>query len=499
MNIAHNVERGAHFFPNKAALVFEDRIITYQELDCLASRLASGLSKLNVKKGDRVALFLPNIPEFVISYLGILKIGAVAVSVNAMLKSGEVEFILKDCGAKVLVTTEELRNNVPDQKLPNLNYILIAEGNIGQDISLEKLIASDCFEPRAVAMNRDEPAAIVYTSGTTGFPKGATLSHGNVISNMYAKNRCCRMTPEDRLLLFLPLFHCFGQNAILNSGLNACATIVLQRRFKPEQVLETIERDRITMFFGVPTVYLKLLALDTSGYDFQSVRYYFTAAAPMPVEVVQRWQQKYNLTIHEGYGLTETSPFVCYNHDLKYKLGSIGTPIENVEMKIVDLDGMEVSPGALGEILVRGPNVMLGYWNRPVETSQVLNDGWFHTGDLGCMDEDGYFYLVDRIKDTINVSGFKVYPAEVENILYTHPAVAEAAVYGVADAFKGETVKADILLKEDFAVTEEEILEFCSQKLAVYKIPHTFHFVESIPKNPTGKVLKKVLRDKANV
>jgi long-chain acyl-CoA synthetase len=499
MNIAQNVERGARFFPNKAALVFESRSITYQELDCLASRLAGGLSRLGVKKGDRVALFLPNIPEFVISYLGILKVGAVSVSVNAMLKSGEVKFILRDCGAKALVTTEKLRNNVPDQELPDLNYILIAEGKSRQDISLEELIAGDHFEPRAIAMNRDEPAAIVYTSGTTGFPKGATLSHGNVISNMYAKNRCCRMQPEDRLLLFLPLFHCFGQNAILNSGLNACATIVLQRRFKPEQVLETIERDRITMFFGVPTVYLKLLAFDTSSYNLKSVRYYFTAAAPMPVEVVQRWQKKYNLTIHEGYGLTETSPFACYNHDLKYKLGSIGTPIENVEMKLVDPNGMEVSPGALGEILVRGPNVMLGYWNRPVETAQVFSDGWFHTGDLGCMDEDGYFYLVDRIKDTINVSGFKVYPAEVENILYAHPAVAEVAVYGIANPLKGEIVKADILLKTEFSVTQEELLEFCSQKLAVYKIPHTINFVEFIPKNTTGKVLKKVLRDQAVV
>jgi long-chain acyl-CoA synthetase len=498
MNIAHNVERGARFFPNKAAILFEGKSITYQELARMASRLASGLNGLGVKKGDRVALFLPNIPEFVISYLGILKIGAVAVSVNAMLKSDEVKFILKDCSAKVLITTEELRNHVPEKELSDLKHILIAEENSKQDISLDRLISSDLFEARAIAMERDEPAAIVYTSGTTGFPKGATLSHGNVISNMYAKNRCCRMQPEDRLLLFLPLFHCFGQNAILNSGLNACATIVLQRRFKPEQALETIARDRITMFFGVPTVYIKLLASDTSNHNLKSVRYYFTAAAPMPVEVVQKWQEKYRMTIHEGYGLTETSPFACYNHDLKYKLGSIGAPIDNVEMKIVDPDGMEVQPGALGEIIVRGPNVMLGYWNRPSETAQVLSsDGWFHTGDLGRMDEDGYFYLVDRIKDTINVSGFKVYPAEVENILYAHPAVAEVAVYGVADALKGEIVKANILLKKDFAATEEEILEFCSQKMAVYKVPHAINFVKSIPKNSTGKVLKKVLRDKS--
>lgn len=494
MNIAHNVERGARFFPDKTALIFEGKSFTYKGLDKMANRLANGLRGLGIERGDRVALFLPNIPEFVTSYLGILKIGAVAVSLNVMLKSGEVKFILNDCTAKALITTQSLCENVPDWELPDLKHILIAEGRVNKGISLDQLMSCASSNARAIGMERNEPAAIVYTSGTTGFPKGATLSHGNVISNVYSKNRCCQMRSEDRILLYLPLFHCFGQNAILNSGLNACTTIILQRRFEPEQVLKTIVSDGVTMFFGVPTVFIKMLNMNTSGYNLESVRYYFTAAAPMPVEVVQRWHSKHGRLIHEGYGLTETSPFASYNHDLKYKFGSIGAPIENVEMKVVNSDGMEVEPGSLGEIVIRGPNVMLGYWNRPSETAQVLTNGWFHTGDMGRMDSDGYFYVVDRLKDMINVSGFKVYPAEVENAIAAHPAVAEVAVYGVPDTVKGEIVKANILLKAGFAIAQEEVIAFCSEKMAAYKIPRAVKFVSEIPKNATGKVLKRHLR-----
>lgn len=496
MNIAHSVERGSRVFPNKTALIFEGKFFTYKVLDQMVNRVANGLRGLGIERGDRVALFLPNIPEFVISYLGILKIGAIAVSLNVMLKSTEVKFILNDCNAKALITTEELSENVPDEELHDLKHILMASGT-NKGSGLEQMMASASSNAQALNMKANEPATIVYTSGTTGIPKGATLSHSNVMSNIYAEIRCCKIQPDDRLLLYLPLFHCFGQNAILNSALNVCATIILQRRFEPEQVLNTIASDRVTMFFGVPTVFIKLLNMDTSSYNLSSVRYYFTAAAPMPVEVVQRWQEKHEIVIHEGYGLTETSPFASYNHNFNYKLGSIGTPIENVEMKIVNLDGMEVQPGSLGEIVVRGPNVMLGYWNRPVETAQVLTDGWFHTGDIGRMDDDGYFYIVDRLKDMINVCGFKVYPAEVENVIYTHPAVAEVAVYGVPDTMKGERVLANILLKAGQVATQEEVIAFCSEKIAAYKIPHAISFIDSLPKNAIGKVLKRHLREAA--
>ena len=494
MNIAHHVERGQLLFPDKIALIFEDTSFTYRQLDQLANRVANCLRGLGIKRGDRVALFLPNIPEFVISYLGILKIGAVAVSVNVMLKSAEVSYILHDCAAKAIITTETESEHLKEADLPELQHILIAEGEANKGISLAQLMENASPDTRAVEMDRHAPASIVYTSGTTGFPKGATLSHGNVISNMYSHNRCCGMRPDDRLLLYLPLFHCFGQNAILNAGLNVCATIILQRRFKLEQVLHTISTRKVTMFFGVPTVYINLLNTGISFYNLRSVRYYFSAAAPMPIEVVKNWQDKYGFVIHEGYGLSETSPCASYNHDLKYKLGSIGAPIENVEMKIVDGDGHQVQPGQIGEIVIRGPNVMLGYWNRPFETAQVIKNGWFHTGDIGRVDEDGFFYIVDRLKDMINVSGFKVYPTEVENVIYQHPAVAECAVYGVIDTIKGEIVNANIVLKPSHAITEEQIIEFCSERIASYKIPRAINFVDSLPKNPTGKVLKRVLR-----
>ncbi|WP_414588597.1 class I adenylate-forming enzyme family protein [Scytonema sp. PCC 10023] len=495
MNIAHSLERARQLFPTKTALIFEGKSFSYKDLDSMANRIANGLHGLGVRRGDRVALFLPNIPEFVISYLGIQKIGAVAVSLNVMLKSDEVKFILCDCSAKIVITTEELSENVPDRDLPDLKHILVAEGRTSKGISLEQLLASASPNARALEMKRNEPVAIIYTSGTTGFPKGATLSHGNVIFNNYTSRHYYNLQPDDRLLLYLPLFHCFGQNAILNSGLSAGSTIILQHKFAPEKVLKTIDSYRVTKFFGVPTVFIKLLDMNTFGYDLSSVRSYFTAAASMPAAVVQRWQERHGFVILEGYGLTETSPFASFNHDLKYKLGSIGTPVQNVEIKVVNLDGQEVAPGELGEIVIHGPNVMLGYWNRPFETAQALKNGWFHTGDIGQMDDEGYFYVVDRLKDMINVSGFKVYSTEVENVIYKHSAVAEVAVYGVPDRLKGEIVKANIVLKPGQAIAEDEIIAFCSERIAKYKIPHTFKFVDSIPKNATGKVLKRLLRE----
>jgi long-chain acyl-CoA synthetase len=494
MNIAQNVELGCCLFPNKPALIFEGLYFTYKQLNEMANRFANALFGLGIRRGDRIALFLPNIPEFVISYLGILKIGAIAVSINVMLKSDEVSYILNDCAAKVIITTELQSEYVQDADLPQLQHILIAEGTAKKGISLTKLMANASPEARAIEMDRHAPATILYTSGTTGFPKGATLSHGNVIFNSYCANSCYRIKKSDRLLLYLPLFHCFGQNAILNAGLSACATIILQRRFEPEQVLQTITDQQVTMLFGVPIVFIKLLNIDAPECTLKNIRYYFSAAAPMPCEVATSWYQKYKLVIHEGYGLTETSPFATYNHNQRYKLGSVGTPVANVEMKIVDDHGHQVQPGELGEIVIKGSNVMLGYWNHPFETAEVIQNGWFHTGDIGRTDEEGFFYIVDRLKDMINVSGFKVYPTEVENVIYQHPAVAEVAVYGVCDRLKSETVKANIVLKSGYAIAEQQIIDFCSQRMATYKIPRVIKFVDSIPKNSTGKALKRVLR-----
>lgn len=495
MNVTQHIERGRAQFPNRTALVFEGQSFTYQDVDEMATRVANGLRGLGVKRGDRVALFLPNTPAFVFAYCGILKMGAIAVSLNVMLKEEEVGFILNDCGAVALITTPDLLVHVP-LNLATLGYILVAEGEAAGQMSLAGLMARASSEATAVEMGRDDPAAIVYSSGTTGFPKGVTLSHGNVTSNMAAKKRYCGMRAEDRALLFVPLFHCFGQNAVLNSIFHAGGTVILQRSFDLERVVRDVAGQQVTMLFGVPTTFL-LLQQKASPKEMATVRYYFSAAAKMPLELARQWPEKYGLVINEGYGLTESSPFAAYNHLEKYQFGSVGTPIEGVAMKIVSVeDGRDRPPGELGEIVIRGPNVMLGYWNRPEATAESIRDGWLHTGDIGRMDEEGYFYVVDRLKDMVNVAGLKVYPAEVEGVIYRHPAVAEVVAYGVPDAIAGERLETRIVLKPGHQVQEGEILALCRQHMASFKVPAAVEFVEALPKNPAGKILRRVLRER---
>jgi phenylalanine ammonia-lyase len=495
MNIAQCLEIGRRDFPQRIALVFEEQSFTYEELDSMAGRTANGLTRIGTRPGDRVALYLPNIPAFVFTYHGIQKIGAVVVSVNTSLKSDEVTFILKDSSASVLFTTAALRENVKEEDLPGLKHIVIAEGGTGRDKSLDHLTARVSDHAEATAVERDTPAAIVYTSGTTGFPKGAVLSHGNVISNMQAKKRYMDIRPDDRLLLFLPLFHCFGQNAVLNSGLGAGATIVMHRQFDPDIVRRSIIENQITMFFGVLTTFVVMYDRLTAE-DARTVRYYFSAATPLPVDTARKWEDKFGGIIYQGYGLTETSPFASYNHLARPKLGSVGTPIEHVEMEVVDIDdGHRLEPGEVGEIVIRGPNVMLGYWNRPGETADVIDHGWFHSGDIGKMDYEGYFYLVDRARDMINVGGLKVYPAEVEKVVEQHSAVREAAVYGVPDPLMVEQVRAAVVLESGRSVAPEELIAFCLKRMANFKVPGAVDFVDVLPKNPTGKILRRVLRE----
>jgi len=497
MNIAQNVVRASKLFPGNMAMVFEGEKIDYALLEARTNRVANALEGLGVRRGDRIALFLPNIPAFAYVYLGALKLGAIAVSINASLKPKEVDHILTDSGAKVLATVAALRENVPADRPAALESVLIAEGEAETgERSLQALMDEAAATPRLADMGRDEPAAILYTSGTTGFPKGATLSHGNVISNVHSFNYNCRMRPDDRMMLYLPLFHCFGQNAIMNSAFNMAATLILQRGFKPDDARRAIVEEGATVFFGVPTTFMPVYER-VSPEEMANVRYFFSAAAILPLEIAEKWRKKYGREVNEGYGLTETSPFASYNHILRFKPGSIGAPIENVAMKVVDEQGGEVAPGELGEIVISGPNVMLGYWNRPDDTAKAIRDGWFHSGDIGRMDEDGYFFIVDRVKDMINVGGLKVYPAEVEAILYQHPDVVEAAVYGGPDPVMGERVMAAVALRPDADATPEALMAFCRERIAAFKVPKDISLVDKLPKNPVGKLLKRVLRDEA--
>lgn len=497
MNVTQNVERAATFFPDKAAIIFEGRQISYHALNTMANRLANEMQSQGVCRGDRVALYLPNIPEFVICYIAALKIGAIGVSINPMLKSEELKYILNDSGSGVLFTVENLLPNVRPEDYEALIHIVVCEGDAHGNPTLATWTENRAEKYEAMSLDKDDPAAILYTSGTTGFPKGATLTHGNLVSNSWACAHHAGYTPDDRMALFLPLFHVFGQNFVMNATFTACATLVLFRRFVPEIVLESIQNERITMLFAVPTIFIKFLNMDLSGYDLSSIRYDFSAAVTMPKEIASQWAERFGRPVYEGYGLTESSPFACYNHDFSHKFGSIGTAVENVEIKILDDNDNVVPHGELGEICIKGPGVMKGYWNRPEETAEALRNGWLHSGDTGTMDQEGYVFIVDRVKDMINAAGFKIWPAEVEQFLYKHPDVQELAVYGVPHKRKGEVVQAAIVLKEGATATCDDIISYCRENLAAYKVPTDVKFMDQLPKSATGKILKRVLRDEA--
>jgi long-chain acyl-CoA synthetase len=347
---------------------------------------------------------------------------------------------------------------------------------------------------RAVDADREDLAAILYTSATTGRPKGVMLTHANVVSNTHATVHHLRMTPDDVGLCALPLFHCFGQNFIMNALVAAGGTMVLQERFVPAEFLAAIARRRVTILYAVPTMYILLLAGDLAAHDLSSLRLAFSAAAMLPGDVESRWTAASGLPVSQGYGLTESSPAATYNHEHSHRPGSVGTPIENVEVRVVDEQDREVRDGELGEIVIRGPNVMRGYLGKPEDTAWTLRGGWLHSGDIGRRDEDGYFYVVDRVKDMVNVAGFKVFPREVEEVLFEHPAVAEAAVLGRPDPIKGEVVRACVVLRPGHSATADDLIDRCRGRLASYKVPVVVEFLAALPKSPTGKILKKSLR-----
>ena len=495
MNISQNVERAAKFFPEKPAIIFEGTQISYADLNARVNRLANGLNANGIGRGACVALYLPNIPEFAICYLAAVRVGSIAVSINSMYKSEELKYIVNDSGCVLIFTTGDLLPNIPLNECPSLKQVLVCEGDPQNNPTLEAWLEKGSSQGATLDMASDDPAALLYTSGTTGFPKGATLSHGNVVSNAWSAVHHAGFTHQDRMILFLPIFHVFGQDFIMNATFMACGTLVLHRRFVPDRVIDSIHRDRVSMFFAVPTIYIALLNMPLPNDGFSSIRYEFSAAATMPREISARWTERFGRPVYEGYGLTECSPFACYNHDFRHKFGSVGTPIENFEIKILDQDDSEMPVGKWGEICIRGPGVMKGYWKKPSETQHALRNGWLHSGDIGMLDDEGYVFIVDRVKDMINVSGFKVWPAEVEEFLYKHPAIREVAVFGTPHPDKGETVVAAIVLKDGETATSAEVIDYCRNHLAVYKAPARVDFLPELPKSATGKILKRTLRE----
>ncbi|HXG05646.1 MAG TPA: long-chain fatty acid--CoA ligase [Candidatus Binatia bacterium] len=487
MNVADLLEASARYHPERPALIFGERAWTYGALDEQTAVLAAGLAGLGLEPGERIGLHLPNSPEFVLAYYAAQKAGLVPLSLNVTYAREELAYIVSDAAVSAVVTAPAVAANLPERAaMPSVRHLLQAGDLAGLG-----------GKPmRALDRDRDETAAILYTSATTGRPKGVMLTHANIVSNAYATVHHLRMTAEDRGLCALPMFHCFGQNFIMNALVCAGGLLVLQERFVPDAFLAAVARHRITLFYGVPTMYILFLAGGRRP-ELDSVRLFFSAAATLPTDVERRWHELYGRPIHQGYGLTECSPFASYNHDVALRPGSVGTPIENVEMRIVDEAGRPLPDGELGEIVIRGPNVMKGYFGKPEATAEAVRDGWLRSGDIGYRDADGYYYLVDRVKDMINVAGFKVFPREVEEVLYRHPGVKEAAVVGVADPVRGEAVKAFVVSEPGRPVSADELRLLCRQALAAYKVPEQVEFIDALPKNPTGKVLKKELRRRA--
>ena len=503
-NLATMLRESARSRPEKVAVILDQFRLDYQTVDALSNQLAGSLTAAGVRRGDRVGLMLPNVPQFVIAYYGILKAGAVVVPMNVLLKAPEVAFYVGDSEARVLITWEDFAAEAVEgvsQLSGVATYVANRPGSEarpeGTRPFTELLQGSPAFD--MVPTDPNDTAVILYTSGTTGKPKGAELTHLNLfMCCQVGADRLVEFKDDDVGLAVLPLFHSFGQSNVMNTTIYAGGTITMVPRFDADKVLEVIQRDRVTIFAGVPTMYFALLHHPSAAdYDTSSLRMCVSGGAAMPGEVMKAFEQKFGATILEGYGLSETSPSASFNRSQEErKFLSIGKPIWGVEMRIHDESDRPLPAGKdnVGEIVIRGHNVMEGYYKKPEATAEVMKGGWFHSGDMGYVDDEGYFFIVDRKKELIIRGGFNVYPREVEEVLYAHPAVQEAAVIGVPDEKFGEEVKAVVSLKAGQSATEEELIGWTKERVAAYKYPRSVQFVETLPKGPTGKILKKELK-----
>jgi long-chain acyl-CoA synthetase len=494
LNLSNIIDRGALNFAEKTALIQDRNRYTYERLKSATERIALYLSEQGIRRGDRIAIFMPNCPEWVAAYYGIIRLGAVAVCVSSAYKQEEVASLLNDSQVSLLIACNELLDQVPKRDaVASVKEVVIWEN----DSVLESIFDIRPAEHKPflpMDCGLDDECAILFTGGTTGTPKGAMLTHRNILYS--AQNVCYheRALAADVALCFLPLNHVFGGVHIMNSTFYGCGTLVLHKSFDMDRLLSSVRAEKITRFYSVPTVFIRLLNTTDSGKYLTSVNYCFSAATSMASEIVRQWQDKFNLTIHEAYGMTETSSLVTFNHLYHHKIGSVGTPAGIVEVKIVDDKDNEVPPGEAGEIVIRGPNIMKGYFKRPEETGEVLSNGWLHSGDIGRLDEDGYLYIVDRIKDMVISGGLNVYPTEVEEILYTHAAVEECAVVGMPHTEYGEAVSAFVKKKQGLECSEADLIDYCKKHKASYKAPKKIFFIDELPKSPAGKILKREIR-----
>ena len=508
LNLAAMLREAARVDPTKPVVLFDGGQLSYAELDALSDRFATGLRREGIRTTDAVGLQLPNLPQFLIAYFGILKAGSVVVPLNVLLRAPEIAYHLRDSEARALITWSgtavEAAKGAADVGVDRI-WVVTTPGSSEVSVGrpFEELLGGD--QPDKPLFEATEPgdtAAIIYTSGTTGRPKGAELSHFQLYMNADTPGRLFGVQADDIVMVVLPLFHVFGLSSELNVCVRFGATMSLVPRFSVDKVLEVIQRDRVTIFEGVPTMYIALLNHPRiDDYDLSSLRVGISGGAAIPAEVIDEFEQRFGFVILEGYGMSETASTTTFNVSAEErKIYSVGKPIWGVEVEIWDDQGqpLPTGPEHVGEVVVRGVNTPKGYYKNPEATAEAFAGGWFHTGDLGWTDEDGFLFIVDRKKDLIIRGGYNVYPREVEEVLYTHPGVAEAAVVGVPHDLLGEDIKAYVELKEGATATEAELIGYVKERLAAYKYPRTVEFRNELPKGATGKILKESLKQPSN-
>ena len=485
-NLAHILQAAAASSPDRIALQQADEVFTYTEFNAAAARSAAWLADKGVRPGDRVAVMIPNVYAFPIFYYAILRNGAIVVPMNPLYKSREIEYYLGDSGAKLALVWKESAAEAARAASD------VGVEMIEVDAELMARFAGYPDESAIAGRADDDTAVILYTSGTTGNPKGAELTHGNLraAAQIFSEG-LLKLFAEDVILGSLPLFHVFGQTCVMNASVIAGSSVVLTVRFEAKSALDEIENRGITVLLGVPTMYIGILATDADPAKLRSVRLSASGGAPLPAEVARDFQARFGLPLLQGYGLSESTACGSFSVPGRTRVGSVGHALEGVEMRLVDDLDYDVEPDQPGELAIRGKIVMKGYWNRPVETSQTIRNGWLYTGDIARKDRDGYLYIVDRSKDVIIRGGYNVYPREVEEVLYGHPAVFEAAVIGVPHSVHGEEVVAVIALKSPGIAAPDELQTFAKERLAPYKYPRRVVLVDELPHGSTGKLVKR--------
>ena len=493
-NLADMLIETASEHGERTAIKLDDLELPYAGVEVATRHAAGLLAAKGVGPGDRVGLMLPNVPYFPVLFYGALRLGAVVVPMNPLLKSREVGFHLKDSGAKLLFAWHQFAEAAAaGAETAGAEYVAVKPGEFEQQVGTAEALAE------VADREDDDTALILYTSGTTGTPKGAELTHANLREAARISVDLVDSGPETVTFGALPLFHVFG----LTSGLNSCVRVggclTLLPRFDPGKALEIVQRDKVNTFLGVPTMYAAMLHHDgADAFDTSSLELCVSGGAAMPVEILRGFEEAFGCTVLEGYGLSESTAIAAFNRpDRERKPGSIGIPVPDTDMRLVDDDGNDVADGEVGEILVRGPTVMKGYWDREEATADTLHDSWLKTGDMARVDEDGYYFVVDRKKELVIRGGFNVYPREIEEVLYEHPAVREAAVLGIPHESLGEEVGAAVVLRDGEDASADEIRDYVKQRVAAYKYPRQVWFEDELPKGPTGKILKREIKPPA--